>query len=151
MGNFGRPGGFAGKRPYGGRPQGDREMFDAVCANCNRPTQVPFRPNGTKPVYCKECFADHTEGDRAPRRDFDRRDAPPRRTFERRDFTPAAPAAAPRTVTPDPRIDTLQRDVKTLTAKIDTLVDMLRARELKAVVAKVVAPKVAKKKAPKKK
>src|SRR4051794_32669656 len=29
-----------------------REMFDAVCANCGKTASVPFRPSGSKPVYC---------------------------------------------------------------------------------------------------
>ena len=32
-----------------------RQLFDAVCANCGRPTQVPFQPRGTRPVYCRDC------------------------------------------------------------------------------------------------
>lgn len=34
-----------------------REMFDAVCADCGKETQVPFKPHMDKPVYCSECFA----------------------------------------------------------------------------------------------
>ena len=34
-----------------------REMHDAICANCGKPTQVPFEPKGDRPVYCSECFA----------------------------------------------------------------------------------------------
>ncbi|BBB92585.1 MAG TPA: zinc-ribbon domain containing protein [Methylomusa anaerophila] len=37
-----------------GRPQ--REMFDAICAECGAKTQVPFRPSGDRPVYCRDCF-----------------------------------------------------------------------------------------------
>ena len=33
-----------------------REMFSATCATCGREAEVPFRPNGTKPVYCSDCF-----------------------------------------------------------------------------------------------
>ena len=33
-----------------------RELFAATCARCGRETQVPFRPNGTRPVYCADCF-----------------------------------------------------------------------------------------------
>lgn len=33
-----------------------REMHDAVCANCGRPTQVPFKPRNDRPVYCRECY-----------------------------------------------------------------------------------------------
>jgi len=35
---------------------GDREMFPATCASCGQSTMVPFKPNGEKPVYCKDCF-----------------------------------------------------------------------------------------------
>jgi CxxC-x17-CxxC domain-containing protein len=40
--------------PAASRPP--RQLYDAVCANCGRPTQVPFQPRGTRPVYCRECF-----------------------------------------------------------------------------------------------
>lgn len=43
-----------GGRGNNARPQ--REMFDAICAECGKKTQVPFKPNGQKPVYCKDCF-----------------------------------------------------------------------------------------------
>ena len=31
--------------------------FPAVCARCSQQTEVPFRPTGTRPVYCDACFA----------------------------------------------------------------------------------------------
>jgi CxxC-x17-CxxC domain-containing protein len=40
----------------GGYERGPREMFSATCSNCGREAQVPFRPNGSKPVYCSDCF-----------------------------------------------------------------------------------------------
>jgi CxxC-x17-CxxC domain-containing protein len=39
-----------------GYDRGPREMFSATCARCGREAQVPFRPNGAKPVYCSDCF-----------------------------------------------------------------------------------------------
>jgi CxxC-x17-CxxC domain-containing protein len=36
------------------RPQ--RQLFDAICAECGAKTQVPFRPTGDRPVYCRDCF-----------------------------------------------------------------------------------------------
>lgn len=39
-----------------GRDSGDREFHDAVCSDCGIKTQVPFKPNGNKPVYCRDCF-----------------------------------------------------------------------------------------------
>ncbi|MEG1559802.1 MAG: zinc-ribbon domain containing protein [Clostridia bacterium] len=38
---------------------GDRQMHDAVCAECGRPTQIPFEPKNDRPIYCKECFQNH--------------------------------------------------------------------------------------------
>jgi len=35
---------------------GERQMYDAVCADCGAECQVPFKPSGDRPVYCRECF-----------------------------------------------------------------------------------------------
>jgi CxxC-x17-CxxC domain-containing protein len=51
-------------RPYQSRPLSRTgssrfdavQKFDAVCSNCGKACQVPFRPDGKKPVYCKNCF-----------------------------------------------------------------------------------------------
>jgi CxxC-x17-CxxC domain-containing protein len=32
-------------------------MHDAVCADCGKQTQVPFRPTEGRPVYCRDCFS----------------------------------------------------------------------------------------------
>ena len=56
-GDFGggsHTGGGSGSR--GGYSSGPREMFSATCSSCGREAQVPFRPSGTKPVYCSDCF-----------------------------------------------------------------------------------------------
>jgi CxxC-x17-CxxC domain-containing protein len=43
-----------GRGGYSSR--GPRQLYDAVCASCGNATQVPFQPNGSKPVYCRECY-----------------------------------------------------------------------------------------------
>jgi CxxC-x17-CxxC domain-containing protein len=48
-------GGFGGGGGGGGG--GRREMFAAVCGECGKATQVPFKPRGDRPVYCSDCFA----------------------------------------------------------------------------------------------
>lgn len=53
-----------------GRPP----LHDAVCADCGKDCKVPFRPSGSKPVFCSECFEQKEGGrggrdGRAPRRD----------------------------------------------------------------------------------
>ena len=35
---------------------GERQMFDATCADCGSETKVPFQPSGDRPVYCNDCF-----------------------------------------------------------------------------------------------
>ncbi len=42
----GRGGGFGGQR----------EMHTATCDDCGGVAEIPFKPSGDRPVYCKECF-----------------------------------------------------------------------------------------------
>ena len=43
-------------------------MYKAVCSECKKSCDVPFRPTGDKPVYCRDCFADKRGVDeRGPR------------------------------------------------------------------------------------
>jgi CxxC-x17-CxxC domain-containing protein len=50
--NSGRPSFGGGSDRDGGRPQ----LFSAVCDECGKTCEVPFRPNGSKPIYCSQCF-----------------------------------------------------------------------------------------------
>ena len=45
------------KNNRGGGGRGQREMFDATCADCGRSCKVPFQPRGDRPVYCSDCFS----------------------------------------------------------------------------------------------
>ena len=40
----------------------ERSFTKAICADCKAECEVPFKPTGDRPVYCKECFAKHKEG-----------------------------------------------------------------------------------------
>ncbi len=35
---------------------GEQKMHKAVCAECGQECEVPFKPSGDRPVYCKECY-----------------------------------------------------------------------------------------------
>jgi len=51
-----------GDRGYGDRRGSDRpprELHDVTCSDCGQKTQVPFKPDGSRPVYCRDCFAKH--------------------------------------------------------------------------------------------
>jgi CxxC-x17-CxxC domain-containing protein len=53
--NFGTGGNsYNGNRSTGYVP--GRQMFPAVCSECNKETSVPFEPRQGRPVYCSDCF-----------------------------------------------------------------------------------------------
>src|SRR5262245_8786282 len=64
-GGYGNSYGGGGGGGYGGGggsyERAPRQMYDAVCSNCGRETQVPFQPRGDKPVYCSDCFAERRQ------------------------------------------------------------------------------------------
>ncbi len=35
----------------------ERVLHKAICADCKKECEVPFKPIGERPVYCKECFS----------------------------------------------------------------------------------------------
>ena len=47
-GNRGNSSGFGQRRPV--------ELHKVTCAKCKVETEVPFKPDGSRPVYCIECF-----------------------------------------------------------------------------------------------
>lgn len=135
MGNFKREGGgsrFGGRPSFGGRDGGrggdrprlqkrdwgekgfSKEMFSAICSECGKKCEVPFRPMNGKPVFCTECFAANkgeSSRDEAPRRSF-----ADNRGFEK-----------PRFDRPQNNFggnkggDDVSRKIEILTAKIDKL------------------------------
>ncbi|MFA5059650.1 MAG: CxxC-x17-CxxC domain-containing protein [Candidatus Omnitrophota bacterium] len=51
---------FDRPRHGGGREENsfrERSMTRAICADCKQECEVPFKPTGERPVYCKECFS----------------------------------------------------------------------------------------------
>ncbi len=43
-----------------------KQMFDAKCWNCGKETQVPFKPDGKRPVYCLSCLKQIEDGKLIP-------------------------------------------------------------------------------------
>lgn len=56
MGNFNRDRKSRGRRNFGGDRE-NRPTFRAVCASCGRDCDLPFKPTGDRPVYCRDCFS----------------------------------------------------------------------------------------------
>ncbi len=40
----------------------ERNFTQVICAECKKECEVPFRPSGDRPVYCRECFSKHKDG-----------------------------------------------------------------------------------------
>ncbi|MEA2037431.1 MAG: CxxC-x17-CxxC domain-containing protein [Nanoarchaeota archaeon] len=59
MGEFNKDHGGHGGQGGGGFRGGfggDREMHKATCAECGNECEVPFKPSGDRPVYCRDCY-----------------------------------------------------------------------------------------------
>jgi len=131
MGNFNGRGGFSrggsdrggfsrGRSSFGGprsfdrgNDRGDRPMYTAICSNCGKECQVPFRPTNGKPVYCSDCF--EKMGNRSDSR-----------RPERSDFRPQ-----------NSGFDSNKAQFDALNAKMDRILNLLQP---KVEVAKVTLP-----------
>jgi CxxC-x17-CxxC domain-containing protein len=36
-----------------------RALFKVNCSECGKETEVPFQPDGSRPVYCRDCYQKH--------------------------------------------------------------------------------------------
>ncbi len=126
----GRGGGFR-RDNFRGGDRGDRQMFDAICSNCGKACQVPFRPTGEKPVYCSDCFEKMGGRDSAGTRPERSGGFGRGNRFERDER-------------PQPqRVDTqFKVQLDTLNAKLDRIVDLLTPKAEKIDVKEVVSTPV---------
>lgn len=116
--SYDRGGDRAGGRSYdrGGDRGGDRQMHQTICSECGRSCEVPFKPTGSKPVYCSNCF---NKGDSpAPRR------AEPSRSYE-----PSRSQDAGRSYEPKRSADPSRSNEKndSMNAKLDKIIVLLEA------------------------
>lgn len=126
------------------RSSDEREMFEAVCDNCGKNCKIPFRPTGSRPVYCSDCFE---KGNNTPG-NFEPRNSESRDSRELRNTQQPQHSA----------------QIQELNAKLDRILELLSpsstfesneqpAEEIKEEDSEVeiTAPKAAKKKKPSKK
>ncbi len=146
---FGGPKSFqSDRRPAGryetGRPaRSERddskpELFKTTCTTCSKPCEVPFRPDGIKPVLCRDCFAtknsagftpavrpnDRNQGTTSFRQDTPKRPAP-----RMEDYTPFQPSR-------DANYKELKQQIGVLESKINRIVDLLTPEKASTKVAK---------------
>ena len=143
-GGFGggnRGGGFGGGRPSfgGGRPSfkrsgdresGPKEMFPATCSSCHKACEIPFRPSGDRPVYCRDCFGSQ-EGS-APESRGRRDDPGGESRFPRNEYSPSN--VAPKAPMEDKRIDGLKRQLDDVSAKVDQILNILNLKNAETVI-----------------
>lgn len=112
--SFGGGSGGGWKGGFGGDRGGDRPMMHrATCAECGNACEVPFKPNGRKPIFCSNCFV---KDDTAPKR-FGK-DFSDRPSFgEKRSFGGGSTG---------PNYD---EQFRTLNAKLDAIIEALNEKE----------------------
>lgn len=154
-GNFGGKPDFTGDRDRGrvSRPRDngfggsnrDRrppEMFSAECANCHKTCNVPFKPNGEKPVFCSECFnKKNAENDRDGIRRKDDRGQRNDYSKPHRDERPARhdrPQSAP-----DSGLGEIKRQLTAIESRLNRILDLINPPLPAAKVLPIETQKVA--------
>ena len=119
-------------------------LYDAVCDECGKDCQVPFKPSGEKPVYCSDCF-DKKRNQSGDSRQSDRRDYPRPRFEERRSFSPAVDAVGSAGSQMSGQI---LEQLRSLNSKLDKIISVLepKAAEPQVLETKAKKPKASKKK-----
>lgn len=145
--NFGGRPSFGGKPNFsrpGGRDARPMELYPATCATCGKACEVPFRPTGERPVYCRDCFGGNKNP--APAQNS-------RNDFRPRENAPMAPAPfrapAPAPAVPDKRIGEIKAQLDLINAKLERIVEMIATPNVTEAAPKATATKKAA--APKKK
>ena len=81
----------SGKRRFGSR--GDTKRFDdrdsgrplimhkAICSECGKECELPFKPTGNKPVFCSNCFGNKANSNRFSGRDSKKSHFPEKRMY----------------------------------------------------------------------
>ena len=140
-----RGGGFRpGGRPSFGGASDDRrddrpkEMHDAVCSSCGKDCQVPFRPSGGKPVFCRDCFSKEGGGRELGRQAGELGNG--------RDFAPSTSYSSPmRTSAPSGAdssagLSEIKRQLEQINAKLERLIQAAQIIIQAKVVAKPIVP-----------
>jgi len=105
------------RRSFGDRDSRRPLLHNAVCDECGKDCQVPFRPSGEKPVYCSDCF--EKKGGSDSDRSRDRRGSP-RRSFGDRDSRrPSQSDINSRS------ISQLVEKIEILNTRLDIIIDLL--------------------------
>ncbi len=120
-----RSGGFRGGSYSKDRSNKPPMMHKAICSNCGKSCEVPFKPTSGKPIYCKECFNEMGDGardERPARREFN--SAP--RSFDRKpeyksEYKPERRMETPKAISGN---DDLKKQIELVNTKLDKLISL---------------------------
>lgn len=97
------------------------QIYKTICDTCHQACEVPFKPNGLKPVFCDACFK-HTKdtgpGEYVRRKDKTIYDAPD--NF----VQPINPLTSSYAPSAEVKMAELKRELASANAKLDKLIDM---------------------------
>ena len=123
---------FNNKKPYGnkasfsgkagsGYARGNHDdrpvLHSATCSKCNAPCEVPFKPNGKKPIYCRSCFHKDVGAQIFERSEHQGDNRP---SHDRTSFEKPAYRSTPRVCS-----DEVAKQLKALNAKMDQVLKAL--------------------------
>lgn len=124
-GNNRSPNTYGGGQSWKGGFGANKPSFPARCDQCGNSCTVPFRPNGSKPVLCRDCFRGSEGGFQENR--FDRKPA-----FGR--FDDRGTARPPRRPTPGPAPvgPSLKSEIQSVNRKLDQILAILNDATIEA-------------------
>lgn len=95
-------------------------VYKTICSVCQKPCEVPFKPNGKKPVFCDACFS-HTKepvvGGYKRQKDKTIFDTP-------ENFVASAYTGKPHEQSVEIKIADVKRELASANAKLDKLIDL---------------------------
>lgn len=53
---------------------GEKNIFEATCDTCGIKIQIPFKPDGKRPTFCKDCFKDYQRAMAKAKNEFNKKE-----------------------------------------------------------------------------
>lgn len=96
-------------------------VFKTICDTCHKACEVPFKPNGKKPVFCDECFKNMREPSVVESAYVRRKD---KTIFDTPENFVQPSSLSQTTTDTASTIMQLKRELSSANAKLDKLIDM---------------------------
>lgn len=130
---------------FNDRDKADVKLYSAICTTCGKSCEVPFRPDGSKPVLCKECFANknasptNMSNSRERFTPNEQRGHKPERTFNDKPRTEGTTSVS------KAEYELVIKQLGAVEVKINQILELIKASEKLVEALPVVSTKKAKK------